>query len=63
MLKQKKKIMKKTYINPVMNVVKIETQQMLAASNPDGFAGGLNTTGGSGSNALGREDDDWDWED
>ena len=24
--------MKKTYINPVMNVVKIETQKMLAAS-------------------------------
>jgi hypothetical protein len=55
--------MKKTYINPVMNVVKIETQKMLAASNPDGFAGGLNTTGGGGSNALGREDDDWDWDD
>ena len=54
--------MKKTYINPVMNVVKIETQQMLAAS-PDGFLGGLNTSGGDGGSALSREDDDDDWED
>ena len=27
--------MKKTYINPTMEVVKIATQQMLAASNPN----------------------------
>ena len=42
-----------------MNVVKIATQQMLAAS-PDGFLGGLNKSGSDGGNALGREEDDWD---
>ena len=51
--------MKKTYINPEMVIVKIATQQMLAAS-PDGFLGGLNNSGNNGSNALGREEDDWD---
>ncbi len=30
---KKKIIMKKTYMNPTMEVVKIQTQQMLAASN------------------------------
>lgn len=53
-------IMKKTYINPVMNVVKIETQQMLAASKTTlGFGEGTK----SGGAACGREDDWDDWED
>jgi hypothetical protein len=55
--------MKKTYINPEMNVIKIATQQMLAASGPDGFSGGLNNSGSGGGNALGREDDWDDWDD
>ncbi len=52
--------MKKTYINPVMNVVKIETQMMLAASKTTlGFGEGTK----SGGAACGREDDWDDWED
>lgn len=43
--------MKKTYINPTMCVVKLQTTMMLAAS----FNEQLNTTGGDGSNALGRD--------
>ena len=58
--------MKKTYINPEMVIVKIATQQMLAASGPAMFDG----TGGGEINldpsvvidpdndeVLGREDD------
>lgn len=54
--------MKKTYINPNIEVVKlIAAQQMLAGSNPVGFNSTVNNTGGSGSSALGHEDDDFDW--
>ena len=52
--------MKKTYINPVMNDVKIETQKMLAASQTT-LSFGDGTKGGG--EACGREDDDWDWDD
>ena len=52
--------MKKTYINPVRNVVKIETQKMLAASQTTlSFGDGAK----GGGEACGREDDDWDWDD
>ena len=47
--------MKKTYQNPEMEVIKIATAQMLAAS-VEGFATDLNNTGGSGSGALSREE-------
>jgi len=40
--------MKKTYINPEMEIVKIATNQMLAASLPGG---------GSTDQNLGREDE------
>ncbi len=53
-------IMKKTYINPELNVVKIATQQMLAASDPDGYDGSINNSGQDGSNALSREFFDFD---
>ena len=46
--------MKKTYINPTMCVVKLQTTMMLAAS-PYDFNEQLNKTGGDGSNALGRD--------
>lgn len=48
--------MKKTYINPTMEIVKVATQQMLAASEQVGF-------GSSVSSAAGAEghDDDFDW--
>ena len=46
--------MKKTYINPVMNVVKIETQKMLAASGDQKLYSGNATEWGS------RGSDDWD---
>ena len=55
---KKKKIMKKTYINPVMNVVKIETQKMLATSGEVGLKSGNASEWGSRGS-----DDDWDWDD
>lgn len=42
--------MKKTYIIPTANIVKIEVAQMIAGS----FDNELDQTGGGGSNALGR---------
>ena len=49
--------MKKTYINPVMNVVKIETQMMLAASKTTlGFGSGTQ----DGGAACSREFEDFD---
>lgn len=47
--------MKKTYINPNMKVVKMQIHQHLL--DVSGFNNQLNTTGGSGSSALGREFD------
>ena len=50
--------MKKTYINPKMEIVKIATQQMLAGSGL-GISGSTNNTG----DLLSRDCDDWDDED
>lgn len=48
--------MKKAYINPQMEIVKVATQQMLAAS------GDLDLQSGSASEWGAREDDgDFDW--
>lgn len=56
--------MKKIYIIPRTTVVKVETAHMIAASNPEGFRGVLNSTGGDGSSALSRSSDSfWDDED
>ena len=49
--------MKKIYNSPVMNVVKIETQKMLAASGDQQLYSGNATEWGS------RGSDDWDDED
>ncbi len=50
--------MKKTYINPSMEVIQIATQQMLAASNPNlGGEYGGGVVRGRGNN---RGYDDWD---
>ena len=43
---------KKKYMIPTMQVVKLETTQMLASSPVDGFNAELNNTGGDGSDAL-----------
>lgn len=43
--------MKKTYMEPTLEVVKIETTQMLAAS-VEGFQATLDDTGGDGGDAL-----------
>ena len=51
-------IMKKTYINPEMNVIKIATQQMLAGSSL-----GISGSTGNTSDLLSRESDCDDWED
>ena len=51
--------MKKTYINPVMQVIKIETQQMLAVSNPN-VSVGSGSVGAGDVDAPGM-DDDMDW--
>jgi hypothetical protein len=49
--------MKKTYICPKTNVVKIKHQHKLLAGS---FDGALNTTGAHGNEALSREFDDDD---
>ena len=46
--------MKKTYLNPKMEIIIIETSSMLCLS---GGMGGQQ----SNSDALGREDDDYEW--
>ncbi len=52
--------MKKTYINPAMQVIKIETQQMLAASDPNVSLGSGSVDAGS---VESRSNDFWDDED
>ena len=42
--------MKKTYINPEMNIVKIETQQMIAMSG--GFGSGTKDGGDAASREI-----------
>ena len=55
--------MKKEYTKPQMEVVEIQTAQMLCASGPvtgvDGN-GGWKWGGGSSSGGRSRESDDWD---
>ena len=48
--------MKKTYQNPETKIVKVQVAQMIAASNPEGFNGGLggDGDGGDGSDGLSR---------
>ncbi|MBR1394758.1 MAG: hypothetical protein IJ559_03765 [Prevotella sp.] len=48
--------MKKTYQNPETKIVKVQVAQMIAASNPKGFNGGLggDGEGGSGDEGLSR---------
>ena len=48
--------MKKTYINPAMNVIKIATQQMLAGSS----LGLSEETVTNEGDLLSRDCDDWD---
>ena len=43
--------MKKTYMQPSVEVVKVQTEEMIAAS----YNSALGTTGVDGSNALGKE--------
>jgi hypothetical protein len=49
--------MKKTYINPAMEIIKIASQtQMLAGSKSLGFGDSVNSAAGAES----RGSDDWD---
>ena len=54
--------MKKEYTKPQMEVVEIQTAQMLCASRVTGLDGnsGLGLGGGSSSGGRSREEDDWD---
>lgn len=52
--------MKKTYINPTMEVVKVATQQMLAGSPGSQTLDKGATQIDSGSD-IGGHDDDFDW--
>ena len=54
--------MKKTYINPTIEVFKIHTTAMLAAS-PDGTANGLDTSKTVGAGDIDARDFDFDDED
>ena len=47
--------MKKIYKNPVLEVIKIQTQQMLALS------GGYNATPVDAANVDSREDEGYEW--
>lgn len=49
--------MKKTYINPVMNIVKIESQQQIMAGSTQSMGIGSGTKDGGA--ACGRE---YDWD-
>ena len=51
--------MKKTYINPTIDIVKIATQQMLAGSQTLVNKGNFGT--GDGITLGGRDDDGDDW--
>ena len=53
--------MKKQYMSPNMEVVKIETMSVLAASDPSSVSG--TPSGGpiTGGYVDGREDDGYDW--
>ena len=53
--------MKKTYINPEMYIVKIESQQQIMAGSTLGLGFGEGKQDGGA--ACGREDDWDDWED
>lgn len=44
--------MKAKYIQPEIMVSKMETESLMAASNPDGFEDSLSDTPVNGSNAL-----------
>ena len=54
--------MKKNYMKPQMEVVEIQTAQMLCASRVTGLGGNsdLGLGGGSNSGGRSRESDDWD---
>ena len=53
--------MKKTYISPEMDVVELENQPVLLAGSVDGFASGLDETGGNGGDALAPEHEWYEW--
>ena len=64
--KKGNKAMKKTYQNPETKIVKVQIAQMIAASNPEGFNGGLggDGDGGDGGDGLSRRGGSlWDDED
>lgn len=50
--------MKKIYMTPAVQEVKIQTSQLMAGS-VDGFVSTLDATGGDGSDALARDIDDF----
>ena len=52
--------MKKTYQNPTVKVVKLQTTQIMTAVS--GFNQALETNGTSGDKALGRDNDSF-WDD
>lgn len=59
-----KTTMKKTYINPSIDVYELKATQQLLAGSVEGFNDELDTTGGNGSVALSRDfdfDDEEDW--
>ena len=59
-LKQKKKTMKKTYINPEMEIVKIATCSMIATSDPNSGAR-IDTSADPITDPSGMEGREFDW--
>ena len=50
--------MKKTYLNPAIEVADMELTEMIAASGVEGFDSALDETGTDGGSALGRDLED-----
>ena len=55
--------MKKTYINPTMEVVKLQMHQQMLAGSPIQSSDSADVTGDGNYNSLGREYDFDDFED
>ena len=53
-----KETMKKTYINPTLEVVKIKAQQLLSTSDPQS---GAKFDPSASSSTMDSHDDDFDW--
>jgi len=55
--------MKKTYINPEINLFELKGKTAILINSVEGFKSGLNNTAVDGGSALGRGGSSWDDDD